>query len=445
MKKLLLTVIVPALALGAAACQVSTGGNSGTTAAQGSGGGTAAATGVPNPAMTAPDQTAWNVFIQAVAPAAGGGTTFETWASDADTFTPGGTFPGKRDKLDLRAPALPTAGKTGVAHGTLGRPALRRQTAGLQGVAAGDQQGIPNPPPPTTEPGADNNLVEEVRRNQPAFDFIVNNHLNSRSGLQAAFKAGTAVSFPTDSIEVKTNWLPVADLATYYPGATAAQFYVVTQNNVQYALIAMHVISKLVPNWTWATFEHQANPGRCDFVGCNDTYGAVNPHVPPADNQGQNQGTAYAACTHTPALEAAMKAAGVAAVFGNYCLKGSQSDFTDNTGLAIRLGNSVTEYSFVPQASCMTCHGEANFTSAGQSTTVFGFIGNSGQIGAIDPAAVGYWKTGGPAPSYPLYQGVPGLVRNAVSADFVWSIPFCAYDDVTDPKHPVVNPHCVGK
>jgi len=93
----------------------------------------------------------------------------------------------------------------------------------------------------------------------------------------------------------------------------------------------------------------------------------------------------------------------------------------------------------------MTCHGEANFTSAGQSTTVFGFIGNSGQVGAINPATVGYWKTSGPAPSYPLYQGMPGLVRNASSADFVWSIPFCAYDDVTDPKHPVVNPHCVGK
>ena len=309
MRKLLLAIVVPALVLGAAACQVSSGNKAEAQASGGGSGGSSAET--PNPAMTAPDQTAWNVFIQAVAPAAGGGTTFETWASDTDTFTPGGAWPAGRGKPDLRAAVLPTAAKGGAAHFTLGRPALRRQTAGLQGTAAAAQQGIPNPPPPTTEPGNDNNLVEEVRRNHPAFDFIVNNHLNSRSGLQAAFKAATPLSFPTDSIEVKTNWLPVADLATYYPGATADQFYVVTENNVQYALIAMHVISKLVPNWTWATFEHQANPGRCDFVGCNDTYGAVTPHVPPADNQGQNQGTAYAACTHTPALEAAMKAAGV--------------------------------------------------------------------------------------------------------------------------------------
>ena len=39
--------------------------------------------------------------------------------------------------------------------------------------------------------------------------------------------------------------------------------------------------------------------------------------------------------------------------YSNYCLKGSQTDFTDATGLAIRVGNSVTEKGFVtmPHAS----------------------------------------------------------------------------------------------
>jgi hypothetical protein len=311
-------------------------------------------------------------------------------------------------------------------------------------MGAAQQQGIPNPAPPTTEPGNDNNLIEEVFRNHAAFDFIVNNHLNSRSGLQAAFKANTNVSFPSDSVEIKTNWIPVADIATYYPGATQDQFYVANQGGTQYALIAMHVISKLVPNWTWATFEHQLNPGRCDFVGCSDKYGAATAYVAPKDNQGQNQGQAYPACAKTTALQSALKAAGVAAVFSNYCLKGSQTDFTDNTGLAVRLGNTVTEYSFVAQASCMTCHGEANITSAGQATSRFGFIGGNGQVGPINPTLVGYWKTSGAPPSYPLYQGMPGLIRNAVSSDFVWSIPFCAYDDVTNPKQPAQS-HCAGK
>jgi hypothetical protein len=436
MRKLLVAIIVPALALGAAACQVSSGGNAASSAQVG-GGGTGGGSAIPNPAMTAPDQTAWNVFIDAVKPAAGA-ATFQGWASDTDTFKPGAAWPSQGHT------AATSTGLVGAPHALLGRPALRpKKATGLQ-AAAGGQPGIPNPAPPTTEPGNDNNLIEEVFRNRPAFDFIVNNHLNSRSGLQAAFTAGMTVSFPSDSIEIKTNWIPVADIGQYYPGATADQFYVANQGGTQYALIAMHVISKLVPNWTWATFEHQLNPGRCDFVGCNDTYGATTAHVAPMDNQGQNQGQVYAACAKTPALEAALKAAGVAAVFSNYCLKGSQTDFTDDTGLAVRLGNTVTEYSFVPQASCMTCHGEANITSAGKSTTGFGFIGGNGQVGPIDPALFGYWKTSGPAPSYPLYQGMPGLVRNAVSADFVWSIPFCAYDDVTNPKQPAAS-NCAGK
>ncbi|HEX5185067.1 MAG TPA: hypothetical protein VFW19_18165 [Allosphingosinicella sp.] len=439
MRKFLLALVLPALALGTAACQVGTQSGNGTAA----GAQESAAAGVggpqaPEPAMNAPDKTAWDIFIEAVKPGAGSESAFQGWASDTDTFKPNAVWPAQAQaQTNVEA-----KGKLGAPHALLGRPALRPHR--MLEAGAVQQQGIPNPAPPSTEPGADNNLIEEVFRDHPAFDFIVGNHLNSRSGLIAAFKAGTNISFPADSVEVKTNWIPVADLGKYYPGVSADQFYVASQGGTQYALIAMHVISKLVPNWTWATFEHQANPGRCDFIGCNDTYGAENAHVAPLDNQGQNQGQTYPACTKTHALQSALKAAGVAAVFANYCLKGSQTDFTDNTGLAVRLGNTVTEYSFVPQASCMTCHGEANFTSAGQSTTKFGFIGGNGQVGPINPLSVGYWKTSGAPPPYPLYQGMPGLIRNAGSADFVWSIPFCAYDDVTDPKKPAPSP-CVGK
>jgi hypothetical protein len=299
-------------------------------------------------------------------------------------------------------------------------------------------------------------VQEEVRRNPAAYNYIIANQLNSRVGLARAFKANMIVNFPVDAVEVKTNWIPVSLLPKYYPGVPASQFYVANDMvppapgtkpgaPVPYALIAMHVISKEVPNWTWATFEHQGNRGRCDFIGCHDTYGATNPNVPPANNGGANQGSVYPNCAKTPALQAALKAAGVAAVFANYCLKGSQADFTDNNGLAVRVGNSVTENGFVPQASCMTCHGEANATSTGKATSVFGFFNNNGQIGAIDPILAGYWTLGGPAPGYTPYQGMPGLTRNAISVDFVWSIPFCAYDDVTDPKHPVVNKRCASK
>jgi hypothetical protein len=467
---------VPALALGAAACQVSTGGKAGSTG-QASGGSSAGSSGgartsIPDPAMTAPDQTAWTIFIDAVKPSGSAGITFDTWATDADTFSPGARPTTSEKALlataprpSLHAPVLPSMRgllRSGQSAGTGGK--LHALAAGM---ASGPSAGPPNPPPPglsvdpsgnptgcdstgskqTFEPACDSLTMENVRRNPAAYDYIVNNHLNSVSGLQKAYQAGFKVDFPTDAIEIKMNWLPASALGTYYPGVPQNQFYLadflVEGKKVQFALIAMHVISKQVPNWTWATFEHQGNRGRCDFVGCHDAYGATTPDVAPAnDASGKNQGTVYAGCAKTQALLDAFKAAGVASVFNNYCLKGSQTDFTDNNGLAVRVGNSVTESTFVPQASCMTCHGEANVTSAGKATSIFGFFNGNGQIGGINPILVGYWTLGGPAPGYTPYQGMPGLTRNAISADFVWSIPFCAYDDVSMPHK---ASRCAGK
>ncbi len=430
MRRILFGIVLPLLALATAACQVGTqSSNSGTSSAA-AGGGAVGSASVPDPAMTAPDQTAWNIFIDAVKPAGTSGVTFATWPSDADTFAPGAQPSGGKALLavaprpSLHAPVIPSMRRQ-LSSGQGGRA-----SANPHALAAGPSGGPPNPAPPGVavsggqqtgcdssnpsrfEPGCDSLTMENVRRNPAAYDYIVNNHLNSQSGLQKAYRSAFKVDFPTDAIEIKMNWLPVSALATYYPGIPQDQFYLanftVEGKQVQYALISMHVISKQVPNWTWATFEHQANRGRCDFIGCHDNYGATNPNVAPVnDASGKNQGTVYSACGKTQALLDAFKAAGVASVFNNYCLKGSQTDFTDNNGLAIRVGNSVTESGFVPQASCMTCHGEANVTNAGKATSQFGFFNGNGQIGAINPLLAGYWNLSGPVPGYTPYQGMP--------------------------------------
>jgi len=428
---------------------------------------------VPNPAMTAPDQTAWNVFIQAVRPPAAAGpvrgplprTTFETWPSDGDTFSrnarpirvPPGTAQAVAasagDPLDLRPPVLPNADSSAkpAGHSAAAVAARKAVDRGPQTPASASQPPIFNPTPPGLadngcdnsgdpkffEPACDGSTQEEVRRNPATYNYIVANQLNSRAGLARAFRNNMKIDFPVDSVEVKTNWIPVSKLATYYPGVPQSQFFIATdmvptpagQQPVPYALIAMHVISKQVPNWTWATFEHQGNRGRCDFLGCKDLFGAVDTDVPPANApDGSNQGTVYPNCTKTPALLAAFRAARVDPVFANYCLKGSQADFTDNKGLAVRVGNSVTESGFVPQASCMTCHGSANINAKGFATTGFGFIGqggqSNGQVGPINPLFY-YSQTGG----RPYYEDQSGLTRIAIGADFVWSIPFCAYDE----------------
>jgi hypothetical protein len=370
---------------------------------------TAAAQSNQNPALNAPDQVAWTLFIQANTRAGGSNSTFETWASDTGTFAPNPVFPAAPTPPSLRQPILPV---------------IARQSAQAAGKLV-----------PALPPGAAQGAMEESRRNKSAFDFIVQNNLFKVSGLQAAF--GKTLVFPGDAIEIKANWMPVGNIPAFTNNqvtlAQVPQLYHVNADSsgAQYALVAMHVISKLVPNWTWATFEHRLNPGRCDILGCKDSFGAQTAFVPP---NGTNRG--YPDCTKTPALTAMLASADIDPVYTNYCLKGSQTDPVDSNGLDVRLGNSVTENGFVDTASCMTCHSRANFDQTGMATSGAGFLGGVGPLGPILPEW--YWSGGQP----PVFQGQPGLSRIATSADFVWSIPFCAYDDT---QNPPAGSSCAGK
>jgi len=369
----------------------------------------AAAQSTPNPAMTTPDQVAWQFFIQVNTRAGGNNALFETWASDTDTFKPNPQFPATAAPLALRQPVVPS----------LGRQALQRSGRLLPAIPPG--QGV----------------LEESRRNKESFDFIVQNNLFKVSGLRAAF--GKTITFPVAAMEVKANWKLVTDIPAFTGGkvtlADVPRLYHVNtgSDGQQYAFVSMHIISKAVPNWTWATFEHKFNPGRCDILGCRDSFGAQTNPVSP--NPSPNQG--YPDCVKTPALMAMIAAANWDPVFANYCLKGSQTDFTDATGLDIRLGNSVTEDGFVDQSSCITCHGRAAWDNTGSATTGAGFDNNGAPLGPIQPNW--YWSFSNQPP---IFQGMGGLTQTATSADFIWSIPFCAFDDTQNPVQPST---CAGK
>ncbi len=375
----------------------------------------AAAQSTPNPAMTAPDQVAWQLFIQANTRAGSSNSTFETWASDSDTFKPTPQFPTGATAPVLRRPILPALAREGV-----------QQSGGLL---------------PAIPPGIAQGTTEETRHNKATFDFIVQNNLYKVSGLKAAF--GKNLQFPIDSMEVKANWIAVSDIPAFTNNrVTAAQvpqlYHVNTSGGVQYAMVAMHVISKQVPNWTWATFEHKSNPARCDILGCKDAFGAQPAFVPSNPVAGQG----YSDCTKTPALTAMLASADIDPVYSNYCLKGSQTDFVDNVGLDIRVGNSVTEDTFVATASCMTCHGRAVFDKTGKPTSVAGFLSftANGPIGPIGPLLPAWYWTFNSQP--PIFEGKPGLTQFTTSADFVWSIPLCAIDDT---QNPIPASNCAGK
>ena len=162
-------------------------------------------------------------------------------------------------------------------------------------------------------------------------------------------------------------------------------------------------------------------------------FGAQTSLVLPNSSPGQG----YPDCVKTPALNAMIAAANWDPAFANYCLKGSQTEFTDDTGLAVRLGNSVTEDGFVAQSSCITCHGRAAWDKTGNATTDAGFDDSGAPLGPIQPNW--YFSF---ASQPPIFQGMGGLSQVATSADFIWSFRFCAIDDT---QKPIPPSNCAGK
>jgi len=366
-----------------------------------------------SPAIVNPDEQSWKLFMTVSASAASPGDNnalFETWASDGDTFRPKPVWP-KRPEIQVGARALSLA--------------LERLHSDFS---------------PEVLPTGERLVGEETRRNRPAFDFIVQHNLFKVSGLKAAFKARKPIAFPVDSIEVKANWVEVGRLKEFNgfagtPAQAAAAYHVNEAGGKAYALVSFHVISKLTPEWTWATFEHKDNPGRCDVLGCKDGFGAVDAYVAP--RSAAESRTGYPDCTKSPALLALFAEARLDPAFANYCLKGSQTGFTDPSGLAVRLGNSVTEQSFVAQSSCMTCHGRAGFDANGHATTFAGFdpisTGEPLTIGKAPIGAINSDRLSGGPPSLPTLANESDLMRFGFPADFVWSIPFCSIDDTARP------------
>jgi len=361
------------------------------------------------------DQLSWSAFVAAVKPAPqpapAGTATFETWATDADTFQ---TDP----------PLCPDSNLTAVAatrnNNRFQTSFLERahRPTGLQAAPAAQVGGVPTPcnapgdaaagnfpTPAATAPPA-NCVAEEVRRNHASCQFIKDNKLYTQADLAKAFTVKTPITFPKDAVELKMDWMPVGTVAAWlnnngesFNGASVtADFvrknYFITKqpDGTEYAMVSMHISTKDKPNWLWATFEHQANPGRCDTTGCYDDYGVSLLLSKILPRQVAN--TQYPDCVKSAELHALFVKAGLAAVWNNYCLKGTQVDFVSTQlttkGQPLLDGDSVIERitANVPmnQSSCISCHAYATFGSDG---CVF-FATNpglaaQGPIGSVTP------------------------------------------------------------
>ena len=339
------------------------------------------------------DEFIWRQFIQFVAPASKTQTSpvvFETWASDKDTFSSSPHWPDPTEPKKLQASVLRAAISQ---HGDpVDVPCAPPGNAAVGGFPT---SGTPTPC-----------IAEEVRRNRPMFDYISTNKLNTQSGLKAAFATSFKVAMPTSAIAVKGDWIPIQTLLQWLPKIGSLDnlrklYYTGTSDSVEYALVSLHVSSRQNTNWVWGTFEHQMTPGRCDDIGCFDTYGAVNSAVPPEKTAINTQ---YGACLKTPAVKALMAATNLSPVWENYCMKSTQVDYSAADGTPYVLGNAVIERivgnGTVAASSCIACHVYASF-------------GANGKPSAAAIAMLPYNPTGKP---------ITAVLDGSLQFDFMWGV-----------------------
>ncbi|WP_144030580.1 hypothetical protein [Bradyrhizobium japonicum] len=270
----------------------------------------------------------------------------------------------------------------------------------------------------------------ETRLNRATYEFVRSQCLFSIEGQKryaAAVDAGKKppIQFPSDAIEVKAAWLdfekpeggkppiPVEKRGTYY----TAEF-----QGKKFGLVALHILTKDLTNWFWATFRHKDAPTE-DFGGHDlDNYG------PPKEVAGT--------------------------VWDNYRLGGTQTDFSRPTGEPTIVSDHYVEFGF-QRSSCITCHATASisreialspsgrpFTSLpnGQAKAVCSITPGTGddldsckQLIGKDAFKPGpdtlLVERGVPDPNWFQKDGKPFYLQT----DFVWSIPFRGRSEAAAP------------
>ena len=457
---------------------------------------------VTNPSVTCPDMFAWKLFIDITRQ-----KWWTMWASDMETWPPkpyklcsGGEtdtdccqpglpnnpdpthcpyFPGRALPGALEArPELPPARLLGQPVGA------HAMFFGRGGMEIGlESFGKPGEP----EPGRvlRQEVGEITVRNKDMFDYIYSNNLYNQQGIASIYtrnaenlarnapyqlknepNAIARIDLPPSGIMIKSNWL-------YYqfakdvglkddPSAPYIKKDMISEVNEkeykgEHWLLSFHISTKDVPQWMWATFEHVNNPGRCDFTGCNDSFGYESPDANrPAgtaanftaphsrsDQLGQattifSLGEPYPSGPISTALKPLFEATGIGTTdqkaleptpsdkgWLSYRLKGTQVNFTNMMGRPTRLGNSVTEGGFMATSSCVSCHARASImVPAGQPDHTAPALG----VFSYDTLSeVGYTQSASGVPQKDWFHGsaVKPALR-ALQTDFMWGMPFFA-------------------
>lgn len=238
-------------------------------------------------------------------------------------------------------------------------------------------------------------FCEEVVINPAEQKYAEKNGLLTNYGQVAFLANGGIVSTPSDSIEVKADWVPISSYKgrPFDCNKPHNKIYTEIIDGQCYALTGMHISSKLYPNWLWSTFEPQfaaTNPNRCNpdlYNSCNDTWGSN-----PEQSTGQDTDASQN-------LKTLFNSAGsnLHPAFRNYRLTGSQTTFDQPVATLANLGSSFVEFNAgvpVHEASCITCHHNA------QRQPYLNPVGTP--LGGPFPGAANTGKPTPPVPFKPL-------------------------------------------
>lgn len=239
---------------------------------------------------------------------------------------------------------------------------------------------------------------DETRMNKTVYETIRDNRLYSIEGIAANYeqaaktKAHQVISFAQTAKEVKARWAQITpeQKSRYHWRTLEITKADATKETQIWGLVALHVITRDVPNWFWADFSHiDSEKGSI----CRD-----DPDVCPRDTTTRGD--------HPPSGADGIRRETLGTKWQNYILRGTQIDFVTSTGEGIVLSNPVIERTF-QRSSCITCHAHASVR------TINDTLENNGMSFDLGAPAPGAFEPGGGEPPF-------------LQMDFLWSIPFRA-------------------
>lgn len=348
----------------------------------------------PGKAINSPDEYAWMLFTHLNKEAKGNAraTVWETWIEQEDIYADPTKAPKWNTKRQLKK------NFNQHIHNML-----------LQNNRLPNDVFHGSPAPFVAD------AIQEVRVNKAAFNYIVDKELWYQEGLLKSAMLNQ-VKFPIQSKVIKTTWVAIEekDKPRYYWQMNGKQLV---------GMVAWGVMTKDLPMWYWATFEHVDNTGRSDITGSFDSFGATPAYQAP--NKLLNQG--YPSGELTPEVIKLFQQQGLAKVWQNYRLKGTQTSFTDSTGRAIIVGNSVQEAGQINTSSCMTCHARSS-VAEGVKLAIPpkpGLAPNQfpNPFKSAKPA-LGFVGTPDPQWFYQAHsRGPEGAYQLLYPVDFLWQLP----------------------